>query len=75
MANPIKAHGYSGKGRIAMRVLKEEILPAGAAIATATHKLRLHIWCTQSMTIGVASWFHIGASISMRMLKSPADGL
>lgn len=28
MANPIKAWGYSGKGRTAMRVLKEEILPA-----------------------------------------------
>lgn len=28
VANPIKAWGYSGKGRTAMRVLKEEILPA-----------------------------------------------
>ena len=28
MANPIKKDGYDGKGRTAMRVLKEEILPA-----------------------------------------------
>jgi len=28
VANPIKKDGYDGKGRTAMRVLKEEILPA-----------------------------------------------
>ncbi len=26
MANPIKKHGYIGKGRAAMRILKNEIL-------------------------------------------------
>ena len=26
MANPIKKHGYVGKGRAAMRILKNEIL-------------------------------------------------
>ena len=28
VANPIKKDGYQGPGRLAMRVLKEEILPA-----------------------------------------------
>ena len=28
VANPIRKEGYQGKGRTAMRVLKEEILPA-----------------------------------------------